>query len=91
MSGADVWNLGFGALQGLAASTIFLLALMIGFCVLVGFSKFRATSRTTRVIKNLEERVGQEAFATYLPPDAPRGQVDQLHTPELLEAAARKS
>lgn len=90
MSPGEVWNLAFGALQGLAASTIFLLALMIGFCVVFGLSKFRATSRTTRVIKSLDERVGQEAFARYLPPDAPRGQVDQLHTPELLEVAARK-
>jgi hypothetical protein len=28
---------------------------------------------------------------TFLPPDAPRGPIDQLNTPELAEAAARKS
>ena len=91
MSGSDLLNLALGAVQGLAASTVFLLVLIIGFCVVFGLSKFRATSRSTRVIKSLEERVGQEAFARYLTPDDPRGQVDQLHTPELLEAAARKS
>lgn len=91
MSASEVWDLALGALQGLAASTVFLLVLMIGFCVVFGLSKFRATSRSTKVIKSLEERVGQEAFARYLTPTDPRGQVDQLHTPELLEAAARKS
>lgn len=91
MSASEAFDLALGALQGLAASTVFLLVLMIGFCVVVGLSKFRATSRSTRVIKSLEERVGQEAFARYLTPMDPRGQVDQLRTPELLEAAARKS
>lgn len=37
------------------------------------------------VIRSLEEKVGQEAYARYLPPDAPRGPVDVLKTPELLE------
>ena len=91
MNGGDVLNLVLGTLGGLAASTVFLLALMIGFCVVFGLSKFRATSIKTKVIKSLDERVGQAAFARYLPPDAPRGCVDQLRTPELLEAAARKA
>ena len=43
------------------------------------------------MIKSLDERVGQGAFARYLSPDAPRGPADQLRTPELLEAAARKA
>lgn len=90
MSSADIWNLAVGAITGLASSTIFILALFVGFCTLLGLPKLRATSKKTRVIKSLEERVGQEAFARYLPPDAPRGPADQLKTPELLEAAAAR-
>jgi hypothetical protein len=43
------------------------------------------------VNKSLDELVGQDQYARYLPPDAPRGPADQLRTPELLEAAPRKS
>lgn len=87
---ADFWDLTIGALTGLGASTAFILALFLGFCVLLGFPKLRPTSRKTMVIKSLDERVGQEAFARYLPPEAPRGPIDVLKTPELLEQA-RKS
>jgi hypothetical protein len=45
-----------------------------------GFSKLRPTSATTMVIKSLDERVGQERYARFLPPDAPRGPVDVLKT-----------
>jgi hypothetical protein len=90
ISSAEIWNLVIGTVTGLGASLVFVLALFIGFCTLFGFSKLRPTSRKTLVIKSLDERVGQEAFARYLPATAPRGQVDQLRTPELLEAAARR-
>jgi hypothetical protein len=80
----------FGSLIGLIASSVFLLALFIGFCVVFGFPKLRRTGRASRVHRSLEEMVGQEQYARYLPPDAPRGPADQLRTPELLEAAARK-
>ncbi len=43
------------------------------------------------VIKSLEERVGQEAYVRYMPPDAPRGPIDVLKTPELLERARKAS
>jgi hypothetical protein len=78
----------FGVLTGLAVSTAFLLALFIGFCVIFGFPKLRPSGGRTRIVRSLEELVG-DAPATYLPPDAPRGPVDQLRTPELLEAAGR--
>jgi len=39
---------------------------------------------------DLDERVGSHTGIHYLPPNAPRGPADQLHTPELREAAARK-
>jgi hypothetical protein len=40
------------------------------------------------VIRGLDEAIGVRQ--TYLRADAPRGQVDQLSTPELREARARK-
>jgi hypothetical protein len=86
---ADVQALLLGFLQGFGASTLFLLALFIGFCVLLGLPKLRRASRTSLVIRSLDE-VGGHPMA-YLPPDAPRGPVDQLQTPELAEAKARKS
>jgi hypothetical protein len=76
----DVQDLLFGTLQGLVASTLFLLVAFIGFCIVAGFSKLRPTSATTMVIKSLDERVGQERYARFLPPDAPRGPVDVLKT-----------
>ena len=41
------------------------------------------------VVKSLEERVGQEAFVRYMTPDKPRGTMDVLKTPELLERARK--
>ena len=43
------------------------------------------------VIKSLEERVGQERFVRYMAPDKPRGTIDVLKTPELLERARKAS
>jgi len=87
----EVQNLLFGTLSGLLASTLFLLVLFIGFCTVFGFPKLRQTGKGSMVHKSLDEMVGQEQYARYLPPDAPRGPADQLRTPELLEAARRKS
>jgi hypothetical protein len=78
-----------GTLQGLLLSSAALLALFIGFCVLFNLPKLRASGRHTRVVRGLDELVGVPQ--TYLPPDGPRGTVDQLRTPELLELEARKS
>ena len=90
MSAADAQSLAFGALQGLASSTIFVLALFIGFCVVVGFTKTKKTAGTgTRVVKSLDESISRQPF-DYLPPSAPRGPADQLRSPELVEAASRK-
>lgn len=65
-----------GLLEGLAAAVVFLLALFIGFCVVVNLPKLRSTSRKSMVIKSLDERVGEPI--RYLPPEAPRGPIDQL-------------
>jgi len=87
----EIQQIVFGALQGLASSTIFVLALFIGFCVLVGFTKMKKTAGGgALVVKSLDERLTHRAMA-YLPPSAPRGPADQLKSPELVEAAARKS
>jgi len=89
MSAADVWAILFGLLQGLASSTVFILALFIGFCVVVGFTKLKRTAGSAPVIRSLDERITHEPMV-YLPPNAPRGPADQLRAPELAEAAARK-
>lgn len=86
----DVVQLVLGTLQGLGASTVFVLALFIGFCIVVGFTKLKKTAGgNAPVIKSLEERVSHQPF-TYLSPTAPWGPADQLRSPELLEAAARR-
>ena len=92
MTSQDVVDLVTGALIALGSSTVFVLALFLGFCIIFGFPKLRSTiGRKSMVIKSLEEKVGQEAFARYMPPDAPRGPIDVLRTPELLERAAQKT
>jgi hypothetical protein len=78
-----------GTAQGLLVSTVSLLVLFVGFCLLFNLPKLRASGGHSRVVRGLDELVGVPQ--TYLSPDAPRGTVDQLHTPELVEAQARKS
>jgi hypothetical protein len=89
MSG-DVLQIALGTLQGLGLSTVFVLVLFIGFCVVIGFTKTKKTAGgSARVIKSLDERISHTPMA-YLLPTAPRGPADQLRAPELVEAAARK-
>ena len=89
MSAGEIQQLVLGALEGLTSSAVFVLVLFIGFCVVVGFTKLRRTSGDSMVIKSLDERITHKPFE-YLTPTAPRGPADQLGSPELLEAAARK-
>jgi hypothetical protein len=84
---SDLWRLVFGALQGFTVSSLFILALFIGFCVLFNLRKLKPGGRNARVVRNLDERLG--ATPRYIPPDVPRGPVDQLQTPELQEAQRR--
>jgi len=86
---ADVQQIALGALQGLASSTIFILVLFIGFCVVVGFTKLKKTAGNVTVVKSLDETVSHQPMV-YLAPTAPRGPADQLRSPELVEAAGRK-
>ena len=87
---ADAIQLALGTLQGILSSTGFVLFLFIGFCVVAGFTKTRKTAGgSAQVVKSLDERISHQPFV-YFAADAPRGPVDQLRSPELLEAAARK-
>ena len=86
MTSADIVNLVTGALIAFGSSTVFVLALFLGFCIILGFPKLRLTAgRKFMTIKSLEETVGQDAYAKYLPANSPRGPIDVLRTPELLE------
>ena len=85
MSASDVQQIAFGALQGLGASTVFVLALFIGFCVIVGCTKTKKTAGgAAMVVKSLDERISHRPFV-YLTPSAPHGPADQLKSPELNE------
>ena len=75
------------ALQGATVSTLSLLALFLGFCFLFTLPKLRRAG--SRVVRGLDEAAAGRPI--YLSPNAPHGTVDQLHSPELLETAARKS
>jgi hypothetical protein len=77
----DVYQIGFG----LGASTLFVLVLFIGFCVIFGFTKTKRTAGgAARVVKSLDERISHSPFV-YLSPSAPHGPADQLKSPELNE------
>jgi hypothetical protein len=87
---SDAVQIVIGTLQGVLSSTGFVLALFIGFCVIVGFTKTKKTAGgTATVVKSLDERISRKPFV-YFAPSAPRGPADQLKSPELIEAAARK-
>jgi len=86
----DAMQIAIGTLQGILSSTGFVLFLFIGFCVVAGFTKTRKTAGgRAPVVKSLDERVTHQPMA-YFAPGVGRQKVDQLHSPELLEAAARK-
>jgi hypothetical protein len=90
VSAGEIQQVAIGVLQGVGASTVFVLVLFIGFCVVVGFTKLKRTAGgNAHVVKSLDEMVTRRPME-YLSPTAPRGPADQLKAPELLEAAARK-
>ena len=66
-----VQNLLFGGLSGLLASTVFLLALFIGFCVVFGFPKLRATGKDSMGTR-ASTSCGDDRTAVSAA-DAPRG------------------
>ena len=92
MSPEDAWAIVWGLLHfllGLITSSVFILALFIGFCVVVGLTKLKRTAGQSPVVRSLDERISHQPMM-YLLPTAPRGPADQLRSPELVEAAARK-
>ena len=89
MTPGDLQQIVIGVLQGFGLSTAFILALFIGFCVIVGFTKLKRTAGNNPVVKSLDETISHKPMV-YLLPTAPHGPADQLRAPELLEAAARK-
>ena len=88
MTPSEIQSLVLGVLQGLGMSTVFLLAVFVGFCVLVGFTKHRTIGKASLVVRSLDDRLG--TGARYLSPAVPRGPADQLKTPELLEQSGRQ-
>ncbi len=90
MTTADLINLGVGTLTAILTSSAFILALFLGFCIILGFPKLRPTfGRKSMVVRSLDDLVGQESFARYLPASTPRGPVDVLHTFEQREHARK--
>jgi hypothetical protein len=85
----DLLDGALGLAVGVLSSSVFVLGLFIGFCVLFGLMKLRPTGRRGRIVRNLDEALSHRP-ARYLSPDDPHGQTDQLRTPELAEAAQRK-
>jgi len=75
MSLSDLVPFLVGTVQGVGGIAVFLLVLLIGFCLLLDRTKFRSRIGS-RVVRNLDERLGRPA--SYLAPDAPRGTTDQL-------------
>ena len=81
----DPLTLLIGFLQGAGASTVFILALFIGFCVVLGFTKTKRTAGgSIPVIKSLDEAVSSKPVQYFKPTD-PRGPANQLRAPELVE------
>ncbi|HZR24810.1 MAG TPA: hypothetical protein VFA59_14545 [Vicinamibacterales bacterium] len=77
MSLTDIQPIVIGFVQGFLSSSVFILVLFIGFCVVVGFTKTKRTSGNAPVVKNLDEAVNHHAI-NYLQPSDPRGPIDQL-------------
>lgn len=69
-------NVAVGTVMALTVSAVFILALWVGFCVILGFTKHRQSGPGTLIVRSLDEVRGRKE--TYFPPDAPRGPVDQL-------------
>ncbi|MQA28277.1 MAG: hypothetical protein GEU82_00350 [Luteitalea sp.] len=86
---SDALQIALGALEGLLSSSVFVLALFIGFCMLFGLTKLVKTAGNGAVVKSLDETITHKSMV-YLTPGAPRGPADQLRSPELLEAAAAR-
>ena len=89
MNATDVQQIAVGALQGLGASTVFVLALFIGFCVIVGFTKTEEDRRRrARWSSRASTSASRTARSSTCRRRRPHGPADQLKSPELDEKAA---
>ncbi len=70
MNVAEIQQLIVGVLQGVASSTVFILALIIGFCVVFGFTKLKKTAGGAMVIKSLDEQMTRKPME-YLSAERP--------------------
>jgi hypothetical protein len=86
---AEIPGLLGGMLFAIVASSLFVMVLLVGFSLALGFPKLRKAGGKTLIVRSIEEGMG--GAAVFLPPNAPRGPADQLHTPELKEVSARKT
>jgi len=66
-----------GGLVALVMVAGFILAVLVGLSVVLGLWKLRHRVGPNAA-RSLDERVGQERFARFLGPEAPRGPTDQL-------------
>jgi hypothetical protein len=66
-----------GGLLALVMVAGFILAVLVGLSVVLGLWKLRRRGGPNAA-RSLDERVGQERFARFLGPEAPRGPTDQL-------------
>jgi hypothetical protein len=89
MNASEIQDLVVGTIAGLTSSAVFVLVLFIGFCLVVGLTKLKKTAGNSMVIKSLDEQITHQTMV-YMSPAAPHGPADQLGSPELLEAAARR-
>jgi hypothetical protein len=87
--GSEIPTLAIDTVMAITVAAVFLIAVMVGFSVVLNFPKLRKGGGRTLTVRSLDESFGRTT--EYLPPTAPRGPADQLATPELLEVAARKS
>ena len=85
MSAADAWAIGWSFVKGFVTSSVFILALFIGFCVIVGLTKLKRTAGHAPVIRSLDERISGQPM-TYLSPTAPHGPADSRRPPPSLTA-----
>lgn len=76
-----------GTLFGVAASSLFIMFLLVGVSVALGFPKLRRSGGRTLIVRSLDEATG--GTRPFLKSDTPRGPIDQLESPELREARKR--
>ena len=61
-----------GTLAGILSSSLFVLVLFVGFCVLLGLTKLRSSSGTGPVVRSLDEAVTHKPAVFLAPPDPAR-------------------